>query len=191
MSQPLSPELLLWAYQRGLFPMGEEDGSVEWYFPDPRGIFDLERFHIPKRLRQTIRKRVFETRFDHNFEGVMRGCADRPETWINEPIIKVYTALFHMGKAHSVEAYWNKKLVGGIYGVSLGGAFMGESMFSKKTDASKICLVSLVQHLREREFSLFDVQFLNPHLVRFGAHEIPAEIYLKRLHWALKQNCSF
>jgi len=164
---------------------------VEWYFPDPRGIFDLERFHIPKRLRQTIRKRVFETRFDHNFEGVMRGCADRPETWINEPIIKVYTALFHMGKAHSVEAYWNKKLVGGIYGVSLGGAFMGESMFSKKTDASKICLVSLVQHLREREFSLFDVQFLNPHLVRFGAHEIPAEIYLKRLHWALKQNCSF
>ncbi|NIT26871.1 MAG: leucyl/phenylalanyl-tRNA--protein transferase, partial [Candidatus Aminicenantes bacterium] len=165
MAQTLTPDILLFAYQKGLFPMGAADGSIEWYFPDPRGVFDLEQFHIPKRLARTIQKRLFDIRFDYDFESVMRGCADRPETWINEPIIKVYTDLFRLGKAHSVEAYRNEKLVGGIYGVNIGGAFMGESMFSRKTDASKVCLVHLAQHLKNREFSLFDIQFINTHLI--------------------------
>ena len=191
MELKLSPDGILKAYGNGFFPMGEEDGSLEWYFPDPRGVIDLEGFHIPKRLGRTIQKSLFEIRMDSDFEGVVQGCADREETWINGPIFQVYTELYRMGKAHSIEAYFEGNLVGGIYGVHLGGAFMGESMFSRKTDASKACLVHLVQHLRERKFSLFDIQFLNPHLAQFGACEIPSSQYLKKLQFALGQGCTF
>ena len=191
MEVKLSPDGILKAYGSGYFPMGEEDGSIEWYFPDPRAIIDFERFHIPKRLIRTLRKGIFDIRIDENFEGVLQGCADRQETWINSSIFKVYTELHTMGKAHSIEAYFEGNLVGGIYGINLGGAFMGESMFSRKTDASKACLVYLVNHLRGRAFSLLDIQFLSPHLTRFGAYEIQAFQYLKRLRLALSQTCSF
>ena len=187
----ISPDGILKAYGSGFFPMGEEDGGIEWYYPDPRGVIDLEGFHTPRRLRRTIRKGLFEIRIDSNFEGVVQECADRKETWINAPIAQAYTELHRMGKAHSIEAYFEGNLVGGIYGVHLGGAFMGESMFSRKTDSSKTCLVYLVNHLRGKNFSLFDIQFLNPHLARFGAYEIPAFQYLKRLRFALSQPCSF
>lgn len=187
----LSPDKILKAYRSGFFPMGEEDGSIEWYFPDPRGVIELERFHIPRRLKRTIRKGLFEIRIDKNFKGVLQGCADRQETWINASIFKVYSELHLMGKAHSIEAYFEGNLVGGIYGIHLGGAFMGESMFSRKTDASKVCLVYLVNHLREKSFSLLDIQFLNQHLASFGASEIPAFQYIKRLRIALCQPCFF
>ncbi len=189
--ETLTPEFLLRAYVNGFFPMGDEDGTIQWYWPDPRAIIDLKRFHLSKRLARTVRQGTFTIVVDRDFEGVMRGCADRKETWINEPIISVYTALHRMGKAHSIEAYQGDTLVGGMYGVSLGGAFMGESMFSRRTDASKVCLVHLVERLHRRGYTLFDVQLINPHLVQFGAVEIPRGQYLRRLRWAIRQPCRF
>ncbi|HTP42113.1 MAG TPA: leucyl/phenylalanyl-tRNA--protein transferase [Nitrospiria bacterium] len=191
MDEPLTPELLVQAYAQGFFPMGEEDGSIAWYWPDPRTIIPLDGFHVSKRLVQTVRQQRFKIAIDHDFEGVMRGCADREETWITEPIVAAYTALHRQGVAHSIEAYKDGRLVGGIYGVSLGGAFMGESMFSRVTDASKVCLVHLVERLRERGYTLFDVQFTTEHLKRFGAVEIPRKEYLTHLRIALRQACHF
>jgi leucyl/phenylalanyl-tRNA--protein transferase len=191
MSDTLTPELLCRAYAQGFFPMGEPDGSIHWYWPDPRTIIPLDRFHLPRRLARVVRQKKFEMAIDRDFEGVMRACADRSETWINEPIVEVYTALHRMGRAHSIEAYQGGRLVGGIYGVSLGGAFMGESMFSRVNDTSKVCLVHLVERLRARGYLLFDVQFLTPHLKRFGAVEIPRDDYLRRLRRALRVRCSF
>ena len=191
MDQQLTPDLLIRAYEQGFFPMGDDDGTIQWYWPDPRAIIDLDHFVVSKRLARTVRQGLFDVAIDRDFEGVMRGCADREETWISDPLIEAYTALFRMGKAHSIEVYTDKKLVGGIYGVSLGGAFMGESMFSRATDASKVCLVHLVDCLRRQGYTLFDVQFLNPHLERFGAIEIPREDYLTRLRQALQQRCRF
>jgi len=191
MDEPLTPELLVRAYEQGFFPMGEEDGSIAWYRPDPRTIIPLDRFHVSKRLAQTVRQGRFEIGIDCDFEGVMRACADREETWITEPIVAAYTALHRQGLAHSIEAYHAGRLVGGIYGVSLGGAFMGESMFSRVTDASKVCLVYLVDRLRARDYLLFDVQFLTPHLKRFGAVEIPRKDYMQRLGRALRKERRF
>lgn len=171
--------------------MGDDDGSIHWYSPDPRTIIELERFHIPRRLAQTIRNKKFEVTIDRDFDGVMRGCAHREETWISGAIVAAYTALYRIGKAHSVEAYYEGKLAGGIYGVSLGGAFMGESMFTRVRDASKVCLAFLVNRLFERGYTLFDVQFTTPHLKRFGAIEIPRGEYVMRLQKALGLSCRF
>jgi leucyl/phenylalanyl-tRNA--protein transferase len=191
MDVPLTPELLVRAYTQGFFPMGEEDGSISWYWPDPRTIIPLDGFHVSRRLAQTVRQRRFEIAIDRDFEGVMRGCAAREDTWITGQIVAAYTALYRQGLAHSIEAYREDRLVGGIYGVSLGGAFMGESMFSRATDASKVCLVHLVERLRERGYTLFDVQFTTAHLTRFGAMEIPRSDYLARLRRALRQTGRF
>jgi leucyl/phenylalanyl-tRNA--protein transferase len=191
MDEPLTPELLVQAYRQGFFPMGEEDGSISWYWPDPRTIIPLDGFHVSRRLAQTVRQQRFEIVIDHDFEGVIRGCAAREETWITEQIVAAYTALYHRGLAHSIEAYKEGRLVGGIYGVSLGGAFMGESMFSHATDASKVCLVHLVERLRAQGYSLFDVQFTTGHLKRFGAMEIPRKEYLRRLGKAIMEKRRF
>jgi leucyl/phenylalanyl-tRNA---protein transferase len=191
MPQTIPPELLEEAYRQGIFPMADEDGSIHWYSPDPRTIIELDRFHIPRRLAQTIRTKKFELVVDRDFEGVVQGCANRKETWISREIAEVYTALHRIGKAHSVEAYYEGTLAGGIYGVSLGGAFMGESMFTIVRDASKVCLAFLVGRLKERGYALFDVQFTTPHLKRFGAVEIPRSEYLRRLEKALKLTCRF
>jgi len=191
MDEPLTPELLVRAYAQGFFPMGEEDGSIAWYWPDPRTIIPLDHFHVPRRLAQTVRQKRFSIAIDRDFEGVLRGCADREETWITEPIVAAYTALHQQGLAHSIEAYKGGRLAGGIYGVSLGGAFMGESMFTRVTDASKVCLVHLVERLRARGYTLFDVQFTTEHLKRFGAVEIPRKEYLRRLARAVRLDCRF
>ncbi len=189
--ETLSPILLETAYREGIFPMGTPDGNLEWYSPDPRGIIDLDHFHIPARLSRTIRQEKFKVLINQDFEGVIQGCAGREETWINEEVISAYTALHRLGKAHSVEAYLENRLAGGLYGVTLGGAFMGESMFTREKDASKVCLAFLVNRLKERGYQLLDTQFITPHLKKFGAVEIPRREYLKRLERALALSCRF
>jgi leucyl/phenylalanyl-tRNA--protein transferase len=188
-----SPEGVEQAYRHGLFPMADTTtGEIWWFRPDPRAIIPLDAFHIPRSLAKTLRKGLFEVRMDTDFVGVMAGCADRPEgTWISEEFFRVYGALHQMGKAHSVETWRNGQLVGGVYGVALGGAFMAESMFHRETNASKVALVALVERLKERGFILLDVQYLTPHLARFGAIEIPQKEYERRLRLALRLNCRF
>lgn len=171
--------------------MAEEDGRIAWYSPDPRGVFDLDRFHIPRRLTRVIRSGRFDVRIDADFEAVIRACAAREETWLNEEMIGAYVALHGKGLAHSVEAYGEERLAGGLYGVAIGGAFMGESMFHVETDASKVCLARLVDRMRERGFVLLDTQFLTPHLARFGARWIPRSEYLRRLGEALSLDRRF
>lgn len=188
---PLTPDLLERAYRQGIFPMGTSDGELKWYSPDPRGIIDLNHFHIPARLSRTIRQDKFKVLINQDFEAVIRGCAGREETWINEEVISAYTALHRLGKAHSVEAYLENRLTGGLYGVALGGAFMGESMFSREKDASKVSLAFLVNRLKERGYQLLDTQFITPHLKKFGAIEIPRKEYLKKLEKALALTCRF
>ncbi len=178
----LDPKLLLAAYAVGIFPMADEkSGEIHWYSPDPRGIIPIQTFTVSRSLRQTIKKGIFDIKFDASFEDVMRCCGKRKETWISEDIIRAYVKLFRMGYAHSVEAWHNDKLVGGLYGVALGGAFFGESMFSTMRDASKVALVFLVEHLKKKKFKLLDTQFVTPHLSRFGAVNIPRDEYLHRL----------
>ena len=189
MTRPYAPgyriptELLLKAYASGVFPMAESaaDPEVFWVRPETRGVIPLEAFHVPKSLRKAIRRRDFEIRFDNDFEAVIDACAEKREqrssTWINAPIREAYVALHRRGHCHSVEAWRDGKLVGGLYGVSLGRAFFGESMFSKATDASKVCLVHLVERLRERGFVLLDTQFTTEHLKRFGAVDVPRGRY--------------
>jgi leucyl/phenylalanyl-tRNA--protein transferase len=166
--------------------MGLEDGSLGWFSPDPRGILPLDEFHIPKGLRRALRKNPFEIRFDTDFAGVMRGCADRETTWIDPIIHQSYNRLHQLGFAHSVEAWRCGELVGGLYGVALRGLFCGESMFSRETDASKICLVHLVERLRRGGFILLDTQWTTPHLRTFGAVDIPRDSYLDLLEQALE-----
>lgn len=186
-----TPALVLAAYGAGIFPMGERGGRISWHSPDPRCIFDLEQFHTPKRLARTYRKGVFEMKVNQNWDAVIRKCAERDTTWITEPIIAVYTRLHQAGFAHSVEAYVDGKLAGGLYGVSLGGAFFGESMFHEVTDASKISLVYLVERMRSRGFTLLDSQFMTEHLSTFAAINISRNDYLKRLEQAIQQSCDF
>ncbi len=188
---PLTPELIVAAYCRGIFPMADEDGEIGWYSPDPRAVFPLDAFHVPKSLAKTIRHGLFEVRVDTAFEAVVRGCADREVTWISEAIVRSYGDLHRLGLAHSVEAWREGRLVGGLYGVSLGGAFMGESMFSRETDASKVCLVALVERLRARGYVLLDSQMATEHLARFGQIEIPRREYLRQLRAALPLERSF
>jgi leucyl/phenylalanyl-tRNA--protein transferase len=190
----LDPDTLLSAYAQGVFPMGDRDGVVRWYSADPRGILPLESFHIPQTLAQLVRNpKKFEIRINHDFAETMKACAKaRPDgTWINEKLVAAYVRLHDLGHAHSVEAYWEGELAGGLYGVSLGGAFFGESMFHTRRDASKLALVHLVNRLRERDFELLDAQASTPHLRRFGCIEIPATEYLWRLDRALKKRCEF
>ena len=187
----LSPELLLRAYAAGLFPMAEsaEDPDLFWIDPDPRGVLPLDRFHLPRRLRRTLRAGPYEIRVDTAFEAVMRGCAEpteiRPKTWINDEILRLYGALYDQGYAHSVEAWREGELVGGLYGVALRGVFFGESMFSRATDASKVALVHLVARLVKGGFRLLDTQFVTEHLRRFGAVEISRADYHRQLERAL------
>ncbi len=171
--------------------MADLFGKIRWFAPDPRAILEHENFYVSRSLRATLRKRVYEVSIDTNFESVMRRCAEREDTWINESFISTYTQLHHVGLAHSVEAWKEGELVGGLYGVSLGGAFMGESMFSRATDASKVCLVALVEHLKARGFVLHDVQYWTPHLATLGVTEIPRKQYERRLRAALRLECSW
>ena len=181
----IPPELLLHGYRLGVFPMAMEDNSIQWFSPDPRAIIPLDKFHVPHALRQLARKKIFECRIDQSFGEVIRACAAREDTWINQEIIESYENLFQLGFAHSIEAWSDGFLVGGLYGVSIGAAFFGESMFHRKTDASKYALLSLVEHLRERKLILLDTQWLTPHLARFGAIEIPRSQYLRVLNRAI------
>ncbi|UHS56619.1 leucyl/phenylalanyl-tRNA--protein transferase [Agrobacterium vaccinii] len=186
-------DILLRAYSIGLFPMADsaDDPELFWVEPEMRGIIPLNDFHVSKSLAKAIRKRPFDIRFDTNFEGVMAGCAaeapDRPSTWINQTIRKLYVELHEIGHAHSVEAWEGGELVGGLYGVSLGSAFFGESMFSRRTNASKICLVHLVEHLRDKGFTLLDTQFTTEHLKTFGAIDVPKAEYAKMLEPAVSR----
>jgi leucyl/phenylalanyl-tRNA--protein transferase len=190
----LDPDTLLSAYAQGVFPMGDHDGIIRWYSADPRGIIPLERFHIPQTLAQLIRNpKKFEIRINHNFAATMLACGQTRAdgTWINDKLLAAYNRLHQMGYAHSVETYWAGELVGGLYGVSLGAAFFGESMFHHRRDASKLALVHLVNRLNDRGFELLDTQASTPHLRRFGCIEIPATEYLARLDKALKKHCEF
>lgn len=189
----ITVDILLRAYSAGLFPMADsaDDPELFWVEPEIRGIIPLNDFHISKSLAKAMRKKPFEIRFNTAFEAVMAGCAaeapDRPSTWINATIRKLYTELHQISHAHSVEAWDGKELVGGLYGVSLGAAFFGESMFSRRTNASKICLVHLVERLRASGFVLLDTQFTTEHLKTFGAIDVPKQQYAKMLDQAVNQ----
>jgi leucyl/phenylalanyl-tRNA--protein transferase len=192
MQTELSPDLLVAAYRQGFFPMADpRTGGISWYSPDPRAIIPLDAFHVPRSLRRLIRRGLFAVTADRAFEEVMRACADRPETWISEEIIRVYGGLHAMSHAHSIEVWRGRALLGGLYGVSLGGAFFGESMFSREPNASKVALVALVNRLREKGYLLLDSQFMNDHLRQFGTAEIPRTEYLWLLARALEVRTSF
>jgi leucyl/phenylalanyl-tRNA--protein transferase len=187
----ITPELLLRAYRAGLFPMAEarDTDRIFWLDPEWRGVLPLDGFHLGKRLARTVRTTPFHVTADRDFAGVIAGCAEpapgREDTWINPEIEALFTALHRMGHAHSIEVWRRGELVGGLYGVRIGGAFFGESMFSRATDASKIALVHLVARLRLGGFRLLDTQFITAHLARFGAVEIPRAEYRRRLADAL------
>lgn len=194
-STPLTAETLVYAYASGVFPMAEETGEILWYSPDPRAIIPIQSYQPAKSLRPFINQKRFEIRIDTSFEQVMRNCAlPRPtenETWISEEMIAAYTELHRMGLAHSVEAWQDGKLVGGLYGVALGAAFFGESMFSFVSNSSKIAFYYLVQILREQNYQLLDSQMMNDNVLRYGAIDIPRSAYLRRLAKALKSTCHF
>jgi leucyl/phenylalanyl-tRNA--protein transferase len=193
----LTPDLLLRAYAIGIFPMAESrvDPELHWIDPDMRGVLPLDGLHVPRKLRAKIRRGLFEVRCNTAFEDVIQGCAEpaenRPDTWINPVIERLYNELFEMGFAHSVDCWQDGELVGGLYGVSLGAAFFGESMFSRVTDASKVALVHLVLRLKKGGFQLLDTQFTTPHLSRFGAEEIPREDYRRLLTKAVSAQAEF
>src|SRR3989442_6376844 len=189
--ESLDPILVINAYAQGIFPMADHLGKIRWFAPDPRAILEHENLYVPRSLRATLRKRIYDVRIDTDFETVMRRCAEREDTWINESFISTYTQLHYAGLAHCVEAWKNGELVGGLYGVALGGAFMGESMFSRATDASKVCLVALVEHLKARGYILHDTQFTTPHLLTLGVTEIPRKAYEQRLRHALQLQCTW
>ena len=190
---PVTPDLLLRAYAAGVFPMAErrDDPDLFWVDPRRRGVLPLDGFHVSRSLRRRILRGDYGTSVDRDFAGVLRGCADRPETWINDRIEALYLALFEAGHAHSQEVWEGGALVGGVYGVVLGGAFFGESMFSRRTDASKIGLAYLTARLRRGGFTLFDTQFVTPHLLSLGAEEIPRSTYRDRLVTALGTQARF
>jgi len=189
----LTPEGVELAYRHGTFPMADErTAEILWFRPDPRAVIPLDGFHVSRSLARTLRRAAFDVRVDTDFEGVMRGCADRPEgTWISERFVEVYGALHRAGKAHSVEAWREGRLAGGVYGLALGGAFMAESMFHRETNASKVALAALTSRLRERGFILLDVQYVTPHLESLGAIEITRREYERRLERALALPCTF
>ena len=188
--------MLLGAYSQGAFPMTDPDGVTRWYSTDPRGVLPLDNFHCPRTLRQLVKQRRFDIRINTAFEDVMRACkdverGDRDSGWISDELVAAYVRLHDMGYAHSVEAWQDNQLVGGLYGVSLGGAFFGESMFFRAPNASKVCLVHLVQRLIDREYLLLDTQMVTTHMIQFGATHIPADEYMDQLDVALQKDCSF
>ncbi len=191
----LTPENLIYGYINGIFPMADSDGSLYWYSPDPRAIIPIETYKPHKSLRPVINQHIFEVRVNHDFKGVMRGCAvarrDSEDTWISEEIIEAYTALNKRGFAHSIEAYLDNKLVGGLYGVAIGSAFFGESMFYKQPNASKVAFHYLILQLRKQNFQLLDTQFINDNVRRFGAIEIPKSEYLYLLKTATNKKAHF
>ncbi|MFN2508000.1 MAG: leucyl/phenylalanyl-tRNA--protein transferase [Chthoniobacterales bacterium] len=187
----IAPEVLLQGYRLGVFPMAMDDGAIEWFSPEPRGILPLDGFHVPHGLQRVLRKGGFEIRADTLFEHVIRRCAERPETWINEEIIRSYIRLHELGWAHSVETWRDGKIAGGLYGVAIGGAFFGESMFQEITDASKVALCALVERLRRKRFVLLDTQWLTPHLEQFGGLEISRREYIYFLGRAVALSRSF
>lgn len=203
MTRPYAPgysiptDLLLKAYASGVFPMAESasDPEIFWVRPESRGIIPLDRFHVPRSLAKAMRKQPFDIRFDSDFEATIAACAERrearPSTWINAPIREAYVQLFRMGYCHSVEAWLDDRLAGGLYGLALGRVFFGESMFSRETDASKVCLAALVDRLVERGFVLLDTQFTTEHLKRFGAMDVPRGRYEKLLQEAVKGEADF
>jgi len=191
MKTELTPEVLVAAYAQGVFPMAVH-GRIRWFCPDPRAILPLDSFHASKTLMSTIRRGAFEVRLNQAFDEVVRGCADREDgTWISAEIMRAYGELHRLGIAHSVEAWKDGRLMGGLYGVALGGAFFGESMFHRARDASKVALVALVERMRQRGFVLLDIQYLTDHLERFGAIEIPRSEYFRRLAAAIECRCVF
>jgi leucyl/phenylalanyl-tRNA--protein transferase len=189
----LTPDLLLYGYARGVFPMAEtrDDPDVFWVDPERRGVFPLDGFRISRSLARTLRSGRFRTTCDQAFPAVMQACADRPETWISPAILTAYTALHDLGRAHSVEVWQGEVLAGGVYGVALGAAFFGESMFSRRTDASKVALACLIHRLRAAGFTLFDTQFLTPHLASLGAVEITRAEFRRRLRAAIAVPADF
>ena len=193
----LSPELLLCAYASGVFPMADDrdDPNIQWIDPHLRGILPLDAYHVPKSLRKVIRQERFEVKANTAFERVIRACAesspDRPRTWLNEELIELYCDLHDQRYTHSVECWHDDQLVGGLYGLSLGGAFFGESMFSRERDASKVALVDLIGRLNQGGYQLLDIQFVTDHLMRFGAIEIPRQAYIRRLKEALLVDAIF
>jgi leucyl/phenylalanyl-tRNA--protein transferase len=193
----LSPDLLLRAYAIGIFPMAEsrDASEIHWVEPTQRGIIPLDSFHVPRSLRKVVRKGLFTVSVDQAFEAVIDGCAEpkkgRDDTWINPTIRRLYAELHRMGHAHSVECWRDDRLMGGLYGVALGGAFFGESMFSRVPDASKVALVHLVAILREGNFRLLDTQFVTDHLEQFGAMEVSRDAYRERLNRAINVTAQF
>jgi leucyl/phenylalanyl-tRNA--protein transferase len=189
----ITPSLVLQAYATGIFPMADAADSPEIYWVDPklRGILPLEGFHASRRLMRSFLKAAFEIRIDTSFGAVVEACAERAETWINPAIVQIYEELHRMGQAHSVEIWQGNELAGGLYGVRLGAAFFGESMFSRRPDASKFALIALVARLRKGGFQLLDTQFVTEHLSRFGAVEISREVYRSRLKRAIAAQADF
>lgn len=187
----LTPDMLLIAYRNGYFPMAldKDDPELYWFSPEKRGVLPLDRFNIPRGLARAMKKHEYRITTDQAFEKVIRACGtltkDRDETWINNPIIDIYCELYRMGHAHSVETWQGDRLIGGLYGVSIGGVFHGESMFSRAPDASKIALVALVEILREAGYQLLDTQYVNDHLKQFGVEEMPKRTYMRKLEKAL------
>ncbi len=195
-SQSFPPERLtavavLRAYRDAFFPMACGDGRLRWFSPDPRGILPLEGFHLPRGFRRLLPRLDFRVTVNMVFDEIVAGCADRQETWIDPAIARVYADLHADGAAHSVEVWSGGQLAGGLYGVQMGGVFFGESMFSRRTEASKVALLALMGILREREFGLLDIQWVTDHLESFGAVQIRRPVYLQMLHQALGLSCSF
>ncbi len=191
----ITTEDLIYGYINGIFPMADPDGTVFWYSPDPRAVIPIESYRPPRSLRPILNRNVFDIRINTAFESVMRHCA-RPrgnddETWISEELIEAYSGLHRLGLAHSVEAWQNGKLAGGLYGVSIGSAFFGESMFYTVPNASKVAFHYLIERLRQRRFSLLDTQFINDNVKRYGATEIPKKDYLNQLQEAITRKVSF
>jgi leucyl/phenylalanyl-tRNA--protein transferase len=192
MDTELTPELLLNAYANGIFPMADDEGTLHWLMPDPRAIIELDAFRTTRSLRAVVRRGTFEVAINRSFAEVIEACGDRAEgTWISPQIKAAYCRLHEMGFAHSVETWREGTLVGGLYGVALGGAFFGESMFHRERDASKAALVHLVGRMRQRGFTLLDVQFVTEHLRQFGAIEIPRGEYERRLTRAIRLDATF
>ena len=187
----LTPEILEACYRAGAFPMDDGYGRIGFYSSDPRAVLELDSLHVSRSLARVIRKGTYDVRVNRNFEAVIRACADREDTWIGAEIIRAFLRFHEAGGVHSVEAYREGELAGGLYGVALGGAFMGESMFSRMPDASKVCLVHLVERLKERGYVLLDCQIQNDHLARLGAIEIPESEFQRRLDRALNLERTF
>jgi len=193
----IASDLLVSAYASGWFPMAVDGGEIRWYSPDPRAIIPLDAFHVPSRLARVIRSGAFRIEINRDFDEVIQACAaadrhdEEPGTWIDRTIMESYCALHRAGLAHSVEAWQDDRLAGGLYGVALGGAFFGESMFHHVTDASKVALAALVERLRTRGYRLLDIQWVTPHLERFGAIEIPRRAYLQKLEQAIGIDTGF